>query len=132
MMIEQVIFFNSAILKIHRDKPELLKPQEAKWLRNALLEEIQEFEHAHNMHNDLVGSVDALIDLIYFAIGGLYRLGLDEDRIEACFDAVHQVNIKKKLGVKATRPQDGTVADAVKVNGVEGPEEQIREILREW
>ncbi|GAC1502760.1 MAG: hypothetical protein NVS1B10_07610 [Candidatus Saccharimonadales bacterium] len=127
-MIKEVIYFNQSILKVDRMEPKLLPIEEATWLRKALWEEVKEFQDAH-WNYDLIGSVDALIDLLYFTIGGLYRLGLNEDQIEACFALVHSANLTKKLGVKPTRPQDGTVADAIKDSRFTDPKELIREVL---
>lgn len=129
-MISEVVYFNRQILGVVRPTPKLLEKPEALWLTGALDEEVSEFAVAHERDGDLVESVDALIDLIYFAIGGLYRLGLDEAKIEKCFAAVHQANLQKKLGVKASRPQDGTVADAIKLPDFKSPSEAISKILQ--
>lgn len=128
-MIKDVLYFNESVLKLSRLTPALLSPQEANWLVKALHEESAEFLEAH-LVEDLPGAVDALVDLLYFTIGGLYRLGLNADMIGACFLAVHKANVTKKLGVKESRPQDGTVADAVKSHDFIGPEKVIAEILR--
>lgn len=128
-MVPHVLYFNRTVLQITRNKPQLLEAKELFWLLGALAEEITELETAHLGEHDLAKSVDALIDLIYFAIGGLYRLGLDEMLIAECFGTVHQANLQKKLGVKPTRPQDGSVADAVKPEGFEDPVGRIRAIL---
>ena len=127
-MISEVVYFNRELLGVVREKPKVLSGGEFDWLYGALTEELWEFDTAHG-EQDLPGSVDSLLDLIYFAIGGLHRLGLSEAQISASFQAVHQANLTKRRGVKASRPQDGTVADAVKPEGFTNPEEKIREIL---
>jgi len=58
--------------------------QRCAWMR----EEIQEFEAA----TDVAGQTDAMIDLIYFALGTLVEMGV---RPERCFDIVHQANLRK-------------------------------------
>jgi len=129
-MVPHVIHFNRDLLGLSRERPQLLDARESLWLFQALLEEVQEFMEAHNEEADLAKSVDALIDLLYFTIGGLYRLGLDEILIAQCFGAVHEANLTKRRGVKATRPNDGTVADAVKPADFQDPVLKIRELLQ--
>lgn len=128
-MVPMVISFNRELLGVVRDKPQLMTDEEARWLRRALIEEVDEFTEAHKAEQ-LPMAVDSLIDLLYFGIGGLYRLGLDEQKINDCFMAVHAANLTKKRGVKETRPQDGTVADAVKPKGFVDPAKEIERILR--
>ncbi len=128
-MINEIVYFNREVLGVTRDKPALLTDEETRWLRRALLEEVDEFVEAHAAEQ-LPMAVDGLIDLIYFAVGGLYRLGLNEDQIRECFLAVHNANLTKKRGVKATRPQDGSVADAVKPEGFVDPVTVIERILK--
>lgn len=127
-MIQDVVYFNRIVLGVTRTQPALLSEEEATWLGMALAEEIGEFEEAHH-DRSIPRSVDALIDLIYFAIGGLYRLGLSEGQIADCFSAVHEANLTKRIGVKSSRPQDGSVADAVKTPDFADPIHEIREIL---
>ena len=54
------------------------------WMR----EEIEEFESA----GSVVDQADAVIDLMYFALGTLVEMGVDG---EALFDIVHRANMKK-------------------------------------
>lgn len=71
-----------------------------------LQEEYDELTHAMN-EKDVAGQIDALIDLIYFALGGLYQMGVDFSAAWAC---VHTANMKKVLG----ETKRGTVCDAAK------------------
>lgn len=128
-MINEIVYFNREVLGVARDKPALLTEEEVRWLRRALLEEVDEFMEAHAAEQ-LPMAVDGLIDLIYFAVGGLYRMGLNEEKIRECFIAVHSANLTKKRGVKASRPQDGSVADAVKPAGFIDPVLVIERILK--
>lgn len=61
----------------------------------ALREEVEEFNKAE----DLEGQVDAIIDLLYFALGRLYLMGVP---IEACWDEIQRSNMSKerKIGVR--------------------------------
>lgn len=127
-MIEEVVAFNRDLLGIPQREPHMLNSAEWKWLRAALLEELNETDQAFSEEH-LVKMVDGILDLLYFGIGGLYRMGLTEEQINLCFQAVHTANLKKKAGVKETRPNDGTVADAIKPEGFVPPEEAIHHIL---
>lgn len=124
-MLSDVYFFNKSILGINRPAPARLSEDEAGWLLMALREEVTELQDSKTLEED----VDALIDLIYFAIGGLCRLGLTKDQAKEAFKAVHRVNVMKKAGVKPSRPQNGSVADAVKPDDLPDPLVKIRRIL---
>jgi predicted HAD superfamily Cof-like phosphohydrolase len=127
-MVPEIIHFNREVLGIVRESPKLMPDEEALWLRGALTEEIEEFMDAHATGH-LPMAVDGLLDLIYFAVGGLYRMGLDDRKIRECFLAVHVANLTKQRGIKATRPQDGSVADAVKDDTFRDPVLLIEKLL---
>ena len=77
-----------------------------------LNEEIHEFETADEA-NDLAGQVDAMLDLIYFALGILYKMGLSPLEINTLFTAVHNANMTKAIGKKKGREVEGAV-DAIR------------------
>lgn len=124
MLFKRVFLFNEVVVKIAPRPLKPLKPDEKDWLVMALREEATELADSTN----LVDQVDALIDSIIFATGGLYRLGLTEEQALQCFHAVMDANFEKKAGQKPTRVV-GDVADAVKPAGWVGPEERIGGIL---
>ena len=123
----QVVDFNQRVLNIAQRPHGLLNPAELDISIKCLHEEIDEFKEAAEK-GDFIGQVDASIDLQYFAMGVLYKLGLTPDQIVACSTAVHEANMEKKLGVNAKRG-DGSAADAVKPEGWESPEHRIGAIL---
>ena len=125
-MITEIYKFNRTIIGV--DPAQMVLPLDLpqhEWLTAALKEEIQEFE----VSKTEAEKVDALIDLCYFAIGGLARLGLSEEQAWDCFDAVHEANMTKRVGIKETRPNDGSVSDAVKDETFKDPVEKIGEII---
>lgn len=122
-----VIDFNQRVLHVLPRPLGLLSASEVDITAKCLREESDEFELAHD-EGDFIGAVDALVDSIYFAIGGLYKLGLTAESIEQSILAVHSANMEKKLGINARRG-DGSAADAVKPQGWVGPEERISAIL---
>lgn len=127
-MIERIHHFNSEVLGVNREQPDLLSKSEYLWLIEALEEEIEEFVEAYTKQ-DLVGCVDSVLDLAYFAVGACKRMGLTVDQTEKCFAVIHNANMLKKIGIKATRTNDGSVADAVKPEGWIAPEQVMEMII---
>ncbi len=100
------------------DKPTYMKGGRAvdriRWMQ----EEILEFWEAE----DVVGQADAMIDLIYFALGTLVEIGV---KPQAIFDIVQNANMAKlhKDGKPRYR-EDGKI---IKPDGWVTPEPQIRD-----
>lgn len=127
-MISEIYEFNTKLLNVKTGNPNSLTKAEFDWLLGALFEEIDELREAHDKAQ-IIDAVDALIDLSYFAIGGLVRMGLTEQQIQECFNTVHQANMAKKQGIKDTRPTDGSIADAIKPADWKAPEEKMKEVI---
>jgi len=62
--------------------------------------------------------VDALIDLCVVAIGTLDLFGVDANK---AWDVVHQANMSKQVGVKASRPNPLGLPDLIKPEGWKAP-----------
>jgi predicted HAD superfamily Cof-like phosphohydrolase len=93
-----------------------------------LQEEADELYHAYN-EMDLVGVMDAVLDLIYVAIGtGLYA-GLSAEMLEAGFNAVHKANMQKVKVAHAGESKRGIKWDAKKPSGWIAPEHELARIL---
>lgn len=123
-LFSKVEHFNQEVLRLRKPQLGELPADQRAHLINSMLEEVGEFQEAAE-NGDFIGSVDALIDLIYFAVGGLHKLGLNVDDAEFTFMAVHQANMEKQLGVKASRAV-GNAPDAIKPKDWVSPEERIR------
>ena len=141
-IIDKVVSFNQDVLNIEQRTPAPLAFEEHNITIKCLEEEIQEYVEAYHacMQDDntvkkefetpyVVDMVDALMDNIYFAIGGLYKLGLTADQIRRCMYVIHECNVAKKAGTNAKR--DTGAADAVKPTDWVGPEEQLKVIISE-
>lgn len=124
-LVWRVFKFNRMISAGRSETPGQIDPSTKEWLIKALEEELQEFREANTPED----SVDALIDLIIFACGGLYRAGLTPDQARACFTAVLDANDAKKGGVKQNRAVAG-VADAIKPAGWADPKTTIARLLK--
>lgn len=93
--------------KIRQNKnPDLVNPIILEKRFDHMQEELLEFMYSKNC-DDLHGMVDALIDLIYVAYGTASILGLDEEKFNACFDAVHTANMSKILDMSDTTHKIG-------------------------
>ena len=125
--VDQVVEFNQRVLKIDQREVDMLKPNEFEISMKCLQEELDEFEEAFKS-GDIIGCIDAIIDLKYFAVGVMYKMGLTPENMKLCMTAVHEANMEKKLGVVAKRATEGA-ADAVKPAGWVSPEERIANIL---
>ena len=70
------------------DKPVFLPKERVKVRSEWMYEEIDELGEAA----DIVEQADAMIDLIYFALGTMVEIGVPP---EAIFDIVHKANMSK-------------------------------------
>ena len=81
-----------------------------------LKEEIQEFTEA--LYNeDVHGQVDALMDLIYFAAGGLYHMGVLPAQGAQIWRRIHIANMLKTRALKPEDSKRGSTLDVVKPEG---------------
>jgi predicted HAD superfamily Cof-like phosphohydrolase len=70
------------------EKPVLLNGERAAKRHSWMAEELEEFRQANSIHDQ----ADAMVDLIYFALGTLVEMGV---RPGPLFDIVHNANMKK-------------------------------------
>jgi len=113
-MIKDVFDFNREVLKIPpKPCPRILVDDEHEFMEIALDEERYEFADAKTLNDQ----ADALLDTIYFALGGLYKMGLKEADVAFLWNGVHKANMQKKLG-KTGRNK----IDAVKPEGWQAPQ----------
>ncbi|MGG1671466.1 hypothetical protein ACIFOE_12600 [Paenibacillus sp. NRS-1783] len=73
----------------------------------------------------LIGQIDALIDIKYFAEGGLVEASVVPDKI---FDIVHNVNLSKLF--PDGKPHYNEVGKVIKPEGWEAPEPKIEEEVK--
>lgn len=125
-MFQMVSEFQFKVLGNQKpDIPVRLQSEAVVELARRFHEEEQEFLEAHQ-ERDIVKMADSLADLIYFALGAAYLMGLPFDEI---FRVVHTANMTKVRGL-STRGYQGSIGDASKPVGWVPPEEFIRQILR--
>jgi hypothetical protein len=82
---------------------------------NFLEEELNELKDNMNNPEEIV---DALIDLCVVAIGTLDAFDIDSKK---AWNEVHQANMNKEVGVKASRPNPLGLPDLIKPEGWTAP-----------
>lgn len=114
-MYTQVEDFLRKVKIAQAAQPTLLDNETMVNRYNHMFEELSEFAQSNNM-SDLHGCVDALVDLVYVALGTASMMGLTEDHWEDCFERVHLANMTKKHG-----PVEGHKFGVVKPDDFEAP-----------
>lgn len=133
---EDVIRFNQEVIKLRTT--EVLNQERLDWFNKVINEELGEFNEAnarytkacvqaaitgkginedlvHKMKSDMI---DAIIDLIYFAYGRLYEIGVTPEEFDCMWNAVQKANMSKVKGNKGRGSDD----DAIKPEGWQSPE----------
>lgn len=83
-----------------------------------LQEELDEFVDAHK-RNDLHDAADALVDLVYVALGTAYLMGIPFDK---CWNAVHVANMLKIRAKTVDDSKRSSTYDVVKPEGWQKPD----------
>jgi len=107
-----------------KNNPTKLTADRVEARANWIKEEVDEFVNAQTIYDQ----ADALIDAIYFCLGGFVELGINPEPV---FDIVQKANMSKLWadGKPHYRESDGKVA---KPKGWQAPEPQIEaEIKRQ-
>lgn len=94
--------------------PGPLEPHRLIFKRKHMQEELDELTVAYDA-GDFEGQVDAIVDLIYVALGALLEMGITP---EEAFATVHDANMKKFRG----ETKRGEAFDAVKPKGWQPPD----------
>lgn len=129
----QVVSFNEMLNNHRPPNIQFLIPENFQWSYNFLEEELFEFEEAHEGTEDaprsLAKTADALIDLIYVAIGRLHTMGFTPEEMQRMFDGVHESNMTKKRGVVTKRSSNPELPDAIKPEGFVPGEVKIQMVI---
>jgi predicted HAD superfamily Cof-like phosphohydrolase len=127
IIIDSVFDFNEQIIGVAESKAlNPLTQAERDWTIKAWYEEIDEFKEGF-AQQDIVKMADSALDLVYFAVGTLKRMGLTREQAVACFSTIHIANMTKKKGGQAKR---GDFADdAGKPEDFVPPDQKIGQIL---
>lgn len=111
--------FHKAFNHPYSDKPKSMDVDRAKKRYSWMLEEINEFLDAVE-EQDIVEQADAMIDVMYFALGTLVEMGIEPKNL---FDIVQNANMSKLWSDgKPHYKADGKV---MKPEGWEDPHEKL-------
>lgn len=102
--------------------PRSLNEELASFRARFLAEETAEYEsHATgDTLADKVGVIDAMVDLVYVALGTVYLHGMSGQFDEA-WRRVHSANMQKVRAVSASESKRGSTYDVVKPEGWAAP-----------
>lgn len=95
---------------------------------NFMREELHEFASAA-LQRDKVKAFDALLDLVYVAMGTSLFMGITPEQWYDGMSAVHEANMSKMRATSTEQSKRGTTLDVVKPEGWIPPEQKLRQIL---
>lgn len=117
----KVLAFHAGFGHPSRETPEMLAGPRVAMRYKWMFDELEEFREAP----DISRQADAMIDLIYFALGVFVEMGI---RPQPLFDIVHEANMKKLWpDGQAHYGEDGKV---IKHHSWQDPDPLIQEELR--
>lgn len=120
-MFDDVADFHTVVLQDEQPElPTLVSELYALERFRFLNEEADEYYKAA-MGADMVGAVDGLLDVIYVALGTLWKMGLSNESFTLAWNAVQNANMRKLRGIGPR----GNSVDAIKPEGWYGPEREI-------
>ena len=115
MEIDDIVEFSEKFGLTYRDYPRELPDDEKRFRIVCMFEEVQEYADAIHMEDEL----DALVDLVYFALGTCYRHGYC---FESAWKRVHEANMKKERAKNKSESKRDFELDVVKPIGWEPPD----------
>ena len=115
---EDVCAFHEKFGLTYNGKPRSLDSNTTNFRRIFLQEELTEFGLAAE-NNDLPGMADALVDLVYVAMGTAYMMGLPWQQL---WNEVQRANMSKVRADDETQSKRGSSLDVIKPAGWVGPD----------
>lgn len=106
--------------------PGFLDPEMHAFRSRFLQEELNEFHEAYE-DNDLAKAFDALIDLVYVALGTAFLMNLPW---QDGWDAVQAANMAKVRALRESDSTRGSTYDVVKPEGWQAPD--IEAVIERW
>lgn len=111
----EVKIFHKNFNHPYSDKPQTLPLDRSKTRAAWMMEEINEFLEA-SKEQDIVEQADAMIDVIYFALGTLVEMGVEPDEL---FYIVQKANMSKLF--PDGKPHYNEMGKVIKPEGWENP-----------
>ena len=116
-MFKDIVDFHEKFEIPKLDKPGFPSNEMMQFRLAFLAEELEEFSMA-NKANDIEGVFDALIDLVYVALGTAVIMGLPWNE---GWKLVHEANMKKIKAQSKEHSKRNNIHDVVKPHGWESP-----------
>lgn len=92
--VSEVEEFNNKFGKLNNQIPTIPNQKDSEFVYNFVLEEVEELKEAY-LKGDIVGVLDAILDITYVSLGnGAMTFGL-KDKILAGYAEVHASNMSK-------------------------------------
>ncbi len=120
---EEVKLFHEKFNHPVGESPRIMEKERAKKRYNWMLEEINEFLEAVNQ-GDIVEQADAMIDVIYFALGTLVEMGIKPDEL---FEIVQHANMSKLW--EDGKPHYAEDGKTIKPSTWEDPHDKLQAVI---
>jgi predicted HAD superfamily Cof-like phosphohydrolase len=118
-MINDIKEFHEKFELTYRGTHRCLSPDVADFRAKFMQEELDEYKKAV-AESDMEGQLDALVDLVYVALGTAYLSGFP---FQAAWDEVHSCNMRKvKAGPNGEGSKRGSPHDVIKPEGWKKPD----------
>jgi predicted HAD superfamily Cof-like phosphohydrolase len=117
---EDVAAFHERFGLTYDGPPQILSPEVVQFRVEFLEEELLEFK-VSAISDDLPGMADALVDLVYIAMGTAYQMGLPWQQL---WNEVQRANMSKVRATSADQSKRKSSLDVVKPEGWQGPDIQ--------
>jgi predicted HAD superfamily Cof-like phosphohydrolase len=115
---QDVAAFQEKFGLTYEGKPRLLDSETSRFRLRFLEEELMEFR-VSVISDDLPGMADALIDLVYVAMGTAYMMGLPWQQL---WNEVQRANMSKVRATSEAESKRGSSLDVIKPTGWKGPD----------
>ena len=112
-MYADIIDFHRQFRLGYEGKPRTLPEDLFQFRLKFLKEELEEYDIAHGEGNK-AKQLDALVDLVYVALGTADLHGFDFDE---AWRRVHEANMKKVRALRASDSARGSIYDVIKPTG---------------
>ena len=122
---EEVKLFHEKFNHPTAEHPRLMEYERAQKRYNWMKEEIDEFLEAVQ-EGDIVEQADAMIDVIYFALGTLVEMGI---RPDALFEIVQKANMSKLW--EDGKPHYAADGKTIKPSTWRDPHEELKKTIEE-
>lgn len=114
---DDVVDFHNKYGLVYTGKVRPLDKSTQAYRIHFLEEELKEFIQSANL-DDTVGMADALIDIVYVAMGTAYMMGLPWQKL---WDEVQRTNMNKIRATDANQSKRKNLLDVIKPEGWEPP-----------